>query len=283
MPYAEYPPDRDLRPLLESIWVQRSANDATNEEFLPTRVLPTGSVDVAFYYHDPFYQFGPSGREVLPAITVTGPQTGYRLYGATGRTGIILLRFRPGTASSFLECSLREVRDANVDLGLILGPSTVRGIQQRVLDAPTDADRVQQIQQFIRRQMASSSRPIVREALTCLLASGGRTSVRHLSGRMESSPRHLQRLFGHYVGLTPKAFARIVRFQHALQHRALGWSWTAVAYHCGYHDQAHLCNEFSSLAGIAPETLMARCTATPLAAYFNGRHGEGNRAQTIYA
>jgi AraC-like DNA-binding protein len=283
VPYAEYRPDPDLRPFLESIWLQRSTRDAAKEQIAPTRVLPTGSVDVAFYYRDRFYQSCPSGREVLPAVTVTGPQTAYRLYGATGRTGIVILRFRPGTAAPFLKCSLHEVRDANVDLGLMLGPSMVRGIEQRVLDAATDAVRVEQIQQFVRRQIASSPKAVVREAVRNLTASEGRTSVHRLGDRMQSSPRQLQRLFRHYVGLTPKSFARIVRFQYALQHRAMGWSWAAVAYRCGYHDQAHLCNEFSSLAGIAPETLVHRRAATPLAAYFNRRPGEGDRCQTIYA
>jgi methylphosphotriester-DNA--protein-cysteine methyltransferase len=283
MPYAEYQPEPDLEPFVESVWLQQSAQHAAREPFAPTRALPTGSVDVAFYYRDPFFQVHATGREVLPQVTVTGPQTQFRLYGAVGRTGIILVRFRPGMASSFLRCSLHELRDANVDLGLIVGPATVREIEARLLEASTDASRAELVQQFVRCNIEPSASALVNDAMRFVAASGGRENVRGLSRRLQSSPRQLERAFRQFVGLTPKTFARIMRFQRALQHRRAGGNWAAVAHGCGYHDQAHLCNEFVSLAGITPEALLNRSASTPLARYFNRFHGGSCQAQTIYA
>jgi len=64
------------------------------------------------------------------------------------------------------------------------------------------------------------------------------------------SARHLERVFFARVGLGPKAFARIVRFQNVL--RSSLPDWAAIAADCGYTDQAHLIHEFREFTGQTP-------------------------------
>jgi AraC-like DNA-binding protein len=55
------------------------------------------------------------------------------------------------------------------------------------------------------------------------------------------------------VGLSPKRYARIVRFKHAVARASDGAvDWSAIAADCGYFDQAHMCADFQDLAGITP-------------------------------
>ena len=75
------------------------------------------------------------------------------------------------------------------------------------------------------------------------------------------SRRHLERRFQEVVGLSPKRFARITRFQHALrifEQGASGHRGVATAAACGYADQAHFIREFSELAGCSPEAHLLR-------------------------
>jgi AraC-like DNA-binding protein len=58
------------------------------------------------------------------------------------------------------------------------------------------------------------------------------------------------------VGVSPKQFARIVRFQRALRVAKHGASWSTVATEAGYYDQAHLIAEFRELAGTTPAAFL---------------------------
>ena len=85
----------------------------------------------------------------------------------------------------------------------------------------------------------------------------GQLNVAQLAADLGVSSRQLTRRFQHTVGLSPKEFARVSRFLHALrclsggQHRSL----TETALACGYFDQAHFNHEFREMAGMAPGEL----------------------------
>jgi AraC-like DNA-binding protein len=75
------------------------------------------------------------------------------------------------------------------------------------------------------------------------------------------SRRHLKRRFQEVVGLPPKRFARITRFQHALrifEQGASGQRGAVTAAVCGYADQAHFIRDFGELAGCSPEAHLLR-------------------------
>ena len=69
----------------------------------------------------------------------------------------------------------------------------------------------------------------------------------------EGYRRRLIEIFTEQIGMTPKIFCRVCRFQRAIneiQRRAL--PWTEIATGCGYYDQAHFINEFRTLSGLTP-------------------------------
>lgn len=73
------------------------------------------------------------------------------------------------------------------------------------------------------------------------------------------------RRFREQIGLTPKAYANIVRFNRALElARGPKATWAEIALDCGYYDQSHLVRDFQRFAGRAPATLL--CDARPDAA-----------------
>ncbi len=86
----------------------------------------------------------------------------------------------------------------------------------------------------------------------------GRIAVAELAAAVGWSNKHLISRFREQIGLPPKAVARIVRFQRAmemLRHGVPGFVDVALA--CGYYDQAHFNREFRALAGISPSRLLA--------------------------
>jgi AraC-like DNA-binding protein len=104
--------------------------------------------------------------------------------------------------------------------------------------------------------MLSSSAPEdgIGVASRLLVATGGRAGIGRLIERADLSARHFQRLFTTQIGLSPKLYARMVRFDTALtaHHRDRTRTWTAIAHEAGYFDQAHFIRECRALVGAPP-------------------------------
>ncbi|MFF7633687.1 DUF6597 domain-containing transcriptional factor [Kitasatospora sp. NPDC008050] len=135
-------------------------------------------------------------------------------------------------------------------------------------------------------QRAAEPAPEVVRAWQLLLAGGGQPSAGELADRIGWSGRHLADRFRTEIGLTPKAAARVIRFDRARRlltaragqprssygpaepdggparsgargAAAGGLGLADLAAHCGYFDQAHLAREFRALAGCAPSRWVA--------------------------
>jgi AraC-like DNA-binding protein len=78
------------------------------------------------------------------------------------------------------------------------------------------------------------------------------------------SERRFIEVFHEQVGLTPKAFCRVRRFQRVLKsvHGAREVDWAQVALDCGYYDQPHFIHDFRGFSGLTPAQYVARATAS---------------------
>jgi AraC-like DNA-binding protein len=99
-------------------------------------------------------------------------------------------------------------------------------------------------------------------AVSIALTLKGMISVGDLARAVHVSTRQLERLFHERVGISPKQFVRIVRFQEVLRatrsgpdtlrRRAGLAGWAAVALEHGFYDQAHFINDFKAFVGRTP-------------------------------
>jgi AraC-like DNA-binding protein len=92
-------------------------------------------------------------------------------------------------------------------------------------------------------------------AVTRALALKGLIDVSDLACAAGVSPRQLERLFRDRVGIPPKLFLRIVRFQEVLRATRTGApdaGWAAFASEHGFYDQAHFINDFKAFLGRTP-------------------------------
>lgn len=95
------------------------------------------------------------------------------------------------------------------------------------------------------------------------------SSIRSLSEIACLSYKQFNRIFTEYVGINPKEFTRIVRFQRALYtlQNTPDINITELAFDCGYYDQPHLIKEFKAFAGYTPPEFISVCT--PYSDYFS--------------
>jgi len=83
-----------------------------------------------------------------------------------------------------------------------------------------------------------------------------------VAGQIGLSSRRFAELFRREVGLTPKVFFRVRRFQRVLEtvHRTRDVDWCRVALDCGYYDQAHFIHDFRTFSGLTPGEYYAAAT-----------------------
>ena len=82
----------------------------------------------------------------------------------------------------------------------------------------------------------------------------GKISIEELSSRACLSRKQYERIFTDNIGISPKRFLRIVRFQNVIFQKQMrqNSNLTTLAYDCGYFDQSHMINDFKILSGKTP-------------------------------
>src|SRR5206468_2173450 len=113
-------------------------------------------------------------------------------------------------------------------------------------------DRLDAVEDALRSILGEAKAdPRVDAAVDAIIRSGGRVSIESVAEMSGVSRQHLARAFAHHVGVTPKTFARVMRFRRAMElgKRQL---WAEVAAELGYFDQSHLIADFREFAGETP-------------------------------
>jgi AraC-like DNA-binding protein len=198
------------------------------------------------------------GLHSAPAlITHDGAQSG------------IQVALRPLGARGLLGLPAGELAEIDVPADAVLGGACAE-LRARTLAAPGWPERFAVLDEILLRlaghaRPEAQAAPEVRWAWRELLTAGGAVRITDLAAQTGWSARHLTSRFRTELGLTPKAAARVIRFdraRHLLIRNALsisgapdnGHRLADLAATCGYFDQAHLAREFRSLAGCPPST-----------------------------
>jgi methylphosphotriester-DNA--protein-cysteine methyltransferase len=106
---------------------------------------------------------------------------------------------------------------------------------------------------FLRRSLRLERLdPLAMAAVRDLLAAGGARRVSEVGGRLGVSARTLERRFRRQVGMGPKLFARLARFQEVLRQGSGRTDLPGLALDAGYYDQPHLLRDFREFVGLAP-------------------------------
>ncbi|GAB3698858.1 hypothetical protein GCM10027592_24330 [Spirosoma flavus] len=168
--------------------------------------------------------------------------------------------FSSGNAYPFFPVSMQAVANQIVDLRDLWGRSADE-MQYYVDEAPTMAQRVQLIQQYLIRRLAKNGTydPVVTHCIEQIRQMHGQLSLEELAGWVGVSNRQLIRRFNERIGLSPKEFSRITTFKQALtQLKSFpDYSLTEIAYASGYYDQSHFIHACRDYSGLTPRQLLS--------------------------
>lgn len=213
--------------------------------------------------------FGPAWRlrpaaEPAPVAVhsfIAGVADAYTLSESTGPAYCLQVTFTPLGAYQFFGVPMDELANRVIPFDDLAGPLG-RELPERLYAAATWEARFALLDALLAARFAEarSPSPAVARAWQLLTATHGQIEIGTLAEEIGWSRKHLNLRLREQIGLSPKALARVLRFQRAIHllERAPGGSLTDVAYECGYYDQAHFIRDFRVFAGATPGTFLGR-------------------------
>lgn len=225
------------------------------------RHLPSGEVELLLNLGQPFRVLHPaSGRHWTThrGAAVIGVHDSYVLTEETGAQHVVVVRLRPAGAHILFDLPMHELANGFVEL------DEVNYEIARMLPVELYADdwdkRFSTLDSIIAERIDRVRAQALRTAWAWqkLWDADGLLSIRSLANEAGCSQKHLIAQFRDYVGIPPKAVARVMRFNRAIKSIERGGpvDWVQLALDCGYYDHSHFIRDFNAFAGCTPTELL---------------------------
>ena len=263
MPYTSRPPVGRLRGIVDRLWHVEDAGAWS----APETICPDGRTEIVLHLADPMCERVGDAARPQPRYLLVGQMAAPIMVVPTGRVAMVGARLEPGALYRLMHIPQQRLAGQVHDLEAVWSGWTRRAVAQvgEVEGAPERLVALERaLESLIPAGSPEGSGRFLDVAVQRLQASGGTASIERLAHQAGISRRQFERRFLEHVGLPPRLFGRLVRFQRAFH--ALGTeSGASIAARCGYADQAHLVREIRRFSGQTP-TLLAE--AHGLTAFF---------------
>ncbi|MCU0426347.1 MAG: helix-turn-helix domain-containing protein [Candidatus Kapabacteria bacterium] len=255
-----YIPTKPLHRFIEKFWI---INDDALE--YSAKIFPDGVVQMVVNLGSPYSVLGTDGKINHFA---KGSLSGERMNPCSVKQErachALGIRFRPGGAYPFFGVPMNELTQNVIDIEALWGASEVERFRERLWAASSPAAQclvaVNTLLEKAGQNLQMNN--TVEIALKYVLGME-EPSIRNIATTIGISHKHLLRQFDKFVGINPKALARIQRFQRSLKllkYRAdtefvapsQRLSLTEIAYESAYYDQSHFVHDFESFTGMNP-------------------------------
>ncbi|HYM74427.1 MAG TPA: helix-turn-helix domain-containing protein [Candidatus Dormibacteraeota bacterium] len=261
MLFRSYKPGPPLSDLIENFWLYNSYASPHLRE----RIFPSGTFELVINLREDELRIyiGTQADRVsrLSGAIVSGPYAGSFGSDTAQEASVLGVHFKPGGAYPFLGLAANELADTHVNLQDIWGRAA-GDIRERLSfeQSPRQRFRILEGALLARLLRPLERHPAVAQALAGLRIVTPRSLVRNLVLESGISKRRFIDVFNFEVGIKPKLFARIQRFQRVLRtvHRSPALEWGQVALEYGYYDQSHLIRDFLAFSGFSPADYLRR-------------------------
>lgn len=231
------------------------------------RLLPNGEAAIIFNLRDDAMRIydadDPARYTSCGLVGITGPRTNCFAIDTANEERVIGIQFQAGGTFPFLREPTAEVANQSVALDCLWGPRAAL-IREQLLAAPSVDAMFTLLERSLLNHLARplELHPAIDFARRHICRAPHATTIAGVTDRIGISQRRFIELFRDQIGLTPKAFCRVRRFQRVLEavHRRQSVDWAQVALDGGYYDQAHFIHDFQDFSGMTPGAYLAKAT-----------------------
>ena len=239
--FCFYFPQSPLRGFIERFWYWKGHTVSHSLE----RILPTATVELVI----------DLGSARTSKSVISGPRSKSSIIQRTAQDELLGIHFKPGGAFPFLRPPLGELHNIHIGIDDLWGEEQASQLLYLLHQAGRTESRFQILEDWM---MIAISHPLNHHtAVTFAIPELKRNlnpSMSQVAANVNLSQRRFIQVFSNEVGLTPKLFSRIQRFNRVLRSAAFSGDvdWLDIAMSFGYFDQAHLIHDFREFSGLTP-------------------------------
>jgi AraC-like DNA-binding protein len=198
-------------------------------------------------------------RQESCASALVGAQTRRRVnLCLRGRVDAFTIAFRPGGIAALFGVPSQELTDLDFDACDVLG-GAIDSLRGELGEQSGIAERAQIVDRFLCARLTDFNHASAAITAAQLIhRCNGSIQIAQLAGEAGLGIRQFERRFRQEIGVAPKLYARIVRFEAALRLKSAqpGRRWSDIAYSLGYFDQMHMIHDFRRLSDETPTTIV---------------------------
>ncbi|MDQ2691593.1 MAG: AraC family transcriptional regulator [Chloroflexota bacterium] len=245
--------------------------DGTSATHRLDRFLPDGNTELIIDLNEnPQYIYHNQNLHEIQTCRrawVSGVRTQPITIPSGRESRMLIVAFKRGMAFPFYPFPMNELMDTVVDADGVFG-TELHVLREQLLASRAIERMFRLVEAFLIRRAGEGiddSTPTrgMQYALQGIIRNPGRDCLQRLSEQVGYSQKHFIDLFRQQVGVSPKQYMRVMRFQKTL--RIIEASpcvhWSQLAAQSGYYDQAHLIHEFKFFSGFTPNEYVSRKSA----------------------
>lgn len=250
MKYSRFIPKIPFQSIVEYYWI------VEGQDLTVQKIVPDGCPELIFHFGDPYKISSGSIPEQLQSLALAAGQLDRQIFlQPTGQSGVLGIKFNATGFWKLFGCDMHLLTNHTFSLNDVL-ETGMDSLVEQIAISKTNDHRIEIIETFLLNRLSNLERKSEIDGVADdILKKNGQVSICELSASHKMSARKIERLFLQQVGISPKVYARIVRFTsvfNLLQQPSI--SKVEASYLSGYFDQAHFNNEFRSFAGENPES-----------------------------
>lgn len=239
--YKEIAPCRALRPYIRCFWGGGQNDSHAETDQLSNIVIPDTCADIIYRmdYTDHTISAGFCGVNDRSFYAHSDDKAGHEV-------SVFAIRFYAWSAYVFSEDSFDGTVNGYYDVRERFGWLD-KELRNRLLETKNLTDQIHFTEKLLMKKLENAKKNVVIDnAINTILLNHGSLEVSRLSREIFVSSRQLERLFGEYVGITPKKLSNLVRYQFLWRDIVSQSDFNILnaVYQYGYTDVAHLMREF---------------------------------------
>jgi AraC-like DNA-binding protein len=177
---------------------------------------------------------------------------------------MLIITFKQGKAHPFYNFPLTELANMVVDADLVFGRK-IHALREQLLHSNSIKQMFWLTEKFLLQQAgdalhATTPSQCVEYAVSNIMSQPTNRGFQELSAQIGYSQKHFIDLFKKQVGVPPKLYLKIMRFQKAIREieKSDAVHWSSIAAESGFYDQAHFINDFRGFSGFTPNEYIKR-------------------------
>lgn len=247
-------PSEALQPYIKEYWCIDNALKEENTNIY--RVIPCGLPELTLYLGSKPVRVG-SPNAIEDDLILCGQKSRFYDLKIDEELSIFSVVFKPHGFMSLFDFPLSEIHEQSVPF-YIINSKLEREIHQQLVEVNTFKGRIDIVEKYffelLKKEFNKYDFSRIGQTIKMINSSNGKLSIDALASAACLSRKQFERKFTELIGISPKQYLKIVRFQYSIYLKSKSrFNITELALESGYYDQSHFINDFKKFTGYTPK------------------------------